>query len=257
MKLLVTDLDNTLLRSDSSISAYTAEIFARCRERDILTAFATNRSERAMTRIIETLCPDAIISNGGSSVRVGREVIWESLLTKQDTETILTTICRLAGDAKLITLESPDGYYCNFIPWDDEDRRVAFTYNDFVDFCKPAYKISTELKDCSWPHIIQTACPSCDFVRFTGEDWYRFGPREASKGNALKALARYLSLSMKDVTAFGDDRNDLDMLKIAGVSVAVANAIDDVKAVADFVTESCDEDGVAKYIENYVLYDKM
>lgn len=61
---------------------------------------------------------------------------------------------------------------------------------------------------------------------------------------------------MEDVIAFGDDCNDLDMLKIAGGSVAVANAIDDVKAVADFVTESCDEDGVAKYIEYYVLHNK-
>lgn len=255
MRLLITDLDNTLLRSDKSISPYTAEMFARCRERGILTAFATNRSERAMTRMIETLRPDAIISNGGSTVRVGGEVIWESLLTAQDTETILTTIRRLTGNAGLITVESPDGYYCNFIPR-DEDRRAASTYTDFVGFCKPAYKITAELKDHSWAHEIQTACPSCSFVRFTGEDWHRFGPRSAGKATALRVLATHLSLTMEDITAFGDDRNDLDMLEIAGTAVAVANAIDEVKDVADFVTESCDEDGVAKYMENHFLCNR-
>ena len=255
MKLLITDLDNTLLRSDKSISPYTAAVFARCREHGILTAFATNRSERAMTRMIEALHPDAIISNGGSTVKVGNSIVWESLLTTHDTETILNTIRRLSGGAGLITMEAPDGYYCNFIPW-DEDRRASSVYTDFIGFSMPAYKITAELKNHSWANDVQAACTSCSFVRFTGEDWHRFGPRDAGKATALKALAAHLSLSMEDITAFGDDRNDLDMMEIAGTAVAVANAIDEVKAIADYVTACNNEDGVAKYIETHILFNR-
>lgn len=61
---------------------------------------------------------------------------------------------------------------------------------------------------------------------------------------------------MEDITAFGDDRNDLDMMEIAGTAVAVANAIDEVKAIADYVTACNDEDGVAKYIETHILFDR-
>ncbi len=256
MKLLITDLDNTLLRSDKSVSPYTVEVFARCRERGILTAFATNRSERVMTRMIQALRPDAIISNGGSTVRVGETVIRESLLSADDTEKILNAIHRLAGDGVNITVESPDSYYCSFIPR-DEDRRASSVYSDFCGFRKPAYKITAELEDESWAREIEAACPACDTIRFTGENWYRFGVRGAGKEIALERLAEYLSLDMADTIAFGDDRNDLGMLQMAGTAVAVANAIDEVKAVADHVTAGCDEDGVARFIESRILRDPV
>ena len=56
-----------------------------------------------------------------------------------------------------------------------------------------------------------------------------------------------------DHIAFGDDMNDLGMLKLVGTAVAVSNAIDEVKAIADDITDSNDDDGVAKYLEKAIL----
>ena len=61
------------------------------------------------------------------------------------------------------------------------------------------------------------------------------------------------NVSLNEVAAFGDDRNDIEMLRICGIKVAVTNALDEVKAVADYVCGDCDEDGVAKWLEEYVL----
>ena len=72
---------------------------------------------------------------------------------------------------------------------------------------------------------------------------------KAGKGNALQALASHLGLSMDQVMVFGDGNNDISMLKAAGCGVAMANAMPEVKAVADRVTLSCDEEGVAAAIE--------
>lgn len=58
---------------------------------------------------------------------------------------------------------------------------------------------------------------------------------------------------MSEIVAFGDDLNDIDMLTECGYGIAVDNAVQEVKKIADFICESNDNDGVAKYIEKYIL----
>jgi len=73
------------------------------------------------------------------------------------------------------------------------------------------------------------------------------------KGKALRWLAEHRGISMEQVMAFGDNSNDLNMLSAVGWPVAVGNALDEVKAVARLVGDTCENDGVAKVIEKYVL----
>lgn len=77
--------------------------------------------------------------------------------------------------------------------------------------------------------------------------------RSANKGDGLKQLCRVLKLEPANVMAIGDSDNDLRMLQFAGLGVAMGNASADVKAVANHVTLSFDEDGVADAIEKFVL----
>jgi len=72
---------------------------------------------------------------------------------------------------------------------------------------------------------------------------------EGDKAHALQKVADYIGRDTADITVFGDSVNDIGMFKLAGTSVAVSNALDEVKAVADVVLpHSNDEDGVAKYL---------
>ena len=73
----------------------------------------------------------------------------------------------------------------------------------------------------------------------------------ANKGEALYALADHLGLPREATLAFGDGLNDLSMLKAAGIGVAMANAEQETKEIADWITLSCDEDGVAHGINKY------
>ncbi len=68
--------------------------------------------------------------------------------------------------------------------------------------------------------------------------------RDADKGKGLHAMAEYLGLDVKETMAFGDGGNDISIIKEAGVGVAMGNAGDGVKEIADYVTTSVDEDGV-------------
>ena len=75
--------------------------------------------------------------------------------------------------------------------------------------------------------------------------------KNAHKGNAIRQLAQHLGLEMSQVLAFGDGSNDITMLQEAGIGVCMENGLDSVKAIADYITDSCDEDGVAKAIYRF------
>lgn len=73
------------------------------------------------------------------------------------------------------------------------------------------------------------------------------------KGNAILWFADHLGIPHEEVAGFGDGNNDIQLLKKAGIGVAMANATDQVKAVSDYITGTNDEDGVATFIEKYIL----
>ncbi len=78
----------------------------------------------------------------------------------------------------------------------------------------------------------------------------------ATKGQALKALCSALDIDLGDVLAFGDGSNDLDMLRTAGIGVAMGNAVEEVKAAADWVAPSNEEAGVATGIWRFMEIDR-
>ena len=74
-----------------------------------------------------------------------------------------------------------------------------------------------------------------------------------NKGRALMQIAEYFGFAREEVMACGDADNDLQMIEAAGIGVAMANAMDSVKEIADYITDTNDNDGVAKAIEKFVL----
>ena len=77
----------------------------------------------------------------------------------------------------------------------------------------------------------------------------------AWKWAGLRAAAEALNLSSAEVMAVGDGHNDLPMLRWAGLSVAMGNASEEVKSAAGYVTDSCEEDGLAKALRRFILQE--
>ncbi len=77
--------------------------------------------------------------------------------------------------------------------------------------------------------------------------------RDGGKGTAVAEICRRYGLAREETMAFGDGQNDIDMLKAAGIGVAMGNAPEEVKAAADYVTEDVDEDGLWKALEHFGL----
>ena len=83
------------------------------------------------------------------------------------------------------------------------------------------------------------------FLRYSA-DGYDVVSRGMNKAVGLRELIDQLKIAPEEVAAFGDNYNDVEMLKLAGTAVAMGNAVDEVKALADYVTTSSDQDGIAR-----------
>jgi Cof subfamily protein (haloacid dehalogenase superfamily) len=93
------------------------------------------------------------------------------------------------------------------------------------------------------------------YVTRTQAEYIEFMNPQVSKGPALKALAGKLDIPMDAVVAFGDGYNDESMMHVAGFSVAMENCVDELRACADYITETNHADGVALAIERLLLRD--
>jgi hydroxymethylpyrimidine pyrophosphatase-like HAD family hydrolase len=126
-----------------------------------------------------------------------------------------------------------------------------------VDFKSP---LPEKLLHCScrtdddvFMKSIAARYPEFSFLHVSGSDLYDINPQDATKLNGVKTLAEHFDIRLTEVVAFGDDNNDIGMLRECGVGVAVENAIDGAKAVADYVSDANDDDGIAKWLEENVL----
>ena len=102
------------------------------------------------------------------------------------------------------------------------------------------------------PDLAKRICEEVEGIEtldFRGENWHRFAAAGADKVSALREMAKLLGIELGQIAAFGDDRNDIGMLKAVGMGVAMGNAIEEVKAVAKYTALSNDEDGAARFIE--------
>jgi hypothetical protein len=254
--MLVTDLDNTLLRTDKTISDYTQSIFKRCKESGILVAFATARSENSCKKYIDLIKPDAVISNGGARVRIGEQTVYRAVMNVKTTNDLLLE-CLKKPSVGYITIDTDKGYFVNK-PVDASDsgwfeylpaHHVDFSYG--LD-CE-AYKITVEISDNTTAYEIASKHGTVDVLAFSGERWFRFADKTADKWRGIEALAKHLDIGISHIAAFGDDYNDITMLRGCNIGIAVLNAIEEAKATANFVCDTNDNDGVARWIEENIL----
>lgn len=215
IKMIILDLDGTLIRSDKSISERTLKALRQCQDRGIIVVIATARfwiGAEKYIRMIQTADANAEIT-----AAVDKRVHWNSL--------------HIAESEKL-----HKAIYCDY----------------HSPLPEPACKIAAFLPDRETAGHLADAC-KLKLISYRDENFYAYISPDAGKLQAIRALASSLHISMEQLAAFGDDENDLEMLKACGIGIAVANGLESVKAAADEVCESNDSDGVAKWLETNVL----
>ena len=150
--------------------------------------------------------------------------------------------------------ESGGVHYANFNvteKWQWISNYKPFDHNTFALEVEKLYAVADTPQVID---LIQEHLPSGTHLHVSRDGLAMIMHVEATKSNATAALAAHWGIRRSEIAAFGDDANDIDLLRYCGVGVAVANAIEDAKTVADDICDCNDSDGVAKWLEENVLF---
>lgn len=252
-KVLLFDLDGTLLRSDKTISERTLLALEKCREKGILIGVSTSRGEKNSLQFIEKLCPDILIASGGALVTYKGQYIYKAEFSIEETQNLIALARKICGADCEITIDTLHEHYWNYkIDPNIADASWGVSiYTDYKDFAQKSLKICVEIFDSEKATKLSECLPDCDCVKFVDGDWYKFTKKTATKEQAILKLCEVCNISVENIIAFGDDLVDIGMLQLCGKGIAMGNALQEVKNIADIIIGTNDEDGIAEWLEEY------
>ena len=252
--MIITDLDDTLLKNDKSISDYTLSVLKKCRENGIITAFATARSKPAAAAFLKMFEPDVFIGYDGALAVSGDKTIYRSALSAAVSNQFIGELLSEPRIGSIYAINENVRHTNDKNLFRDGSVRHYelhdFSADDDFDYMK-----ITVISDC--PEAVNkiTEMYPCDLIRYVGENMYKIANREALKQFAVAACASHYGIELSNVAAFGYSINDIGMLSVCGAGVAVENAITEAKAAAKFICGSNESDGVAKWIEKNIIVE--
>ena len=266
--IYITDLDHTFLRTDLSLSPYSIEAW-NAKAQDALMGVATARSFTKAKELLSQLHINApmILLDGSIIMTPEQEIIDIKTIGKTLGDAIVEVGLAHDIDPFIIGVKKNDINESFLYPrkLNDYQRDVLKGYKDDprMQFNPENQTMEQNLKIVYFGYEEQLR-PLYEALRRTfrkeieaklspekyGGGWFlTLLHPEGDKAHALKKVMEYLERDPADVTVFGDSVNDIGMFKLAGTSVAVSNALDEVKCIADIVLpHSNDEDAVAKYL---------
>ncbi len=243
-KAFAFDLDGTLLSSQQEISLETASSIQSLSEKGCLIIIATARPVRAVKLLTPAwfnnyywaTCNGAWICRDGS-------VLARTEIPLKET---LDLMERLVKHGLQVRIEANDTLYTDaelasgFIG----GRRPLQEYRE-LDACKILVSVTSDAEIRKTKEILGA---NLSMVVTDGAQLVQVAWKECNKLNAVKTILSMEGLGLQDLVAFGDDNNDIDLLRAAGVGIAMANATPGVLEVADYVTTSNDQDGVGEVL---------
>jgi HAD superfamily hydrolase (TIGR01484 family) len=240
-KLLALDMDGTLLTEDKTVSKENRAAIEAAERAGIKVMFATGRGIQNVETYVEDLKLEApIITVNGSEV-------WAAP-GKLHSRTLLDPA--LVKEMHAIALEYDTWYWAyavgeifnkeRWVEHIDAQQWLKFGY--YYEEAASLLAIRTKLE--SWGVLeITNSHPSN----------IELNPKGINKASGVRQVCEMFGFEMSQVIAMGDSLNDISMIREAGLGVAMGNAQDEVKRLADVVTVSNEEHGVAKIIEQYIL----
>lgn len=254
IKMILFDLDGTLLHTDKTLSQYSVSVINRCREKGIKLVIATSRSVFSAKKYIETLKPDAVISSGGAISSTDKEIISKAMIP-----------ANIANDIISLCLNNPSVGYVRFM---GEKHSIAnnpalrppnknnsqYTYDDMsMPVYEDAYKLTIQCDSAEFINSIAELHNICNLEVFRDKKLCKITHINATKEDAMKIVANYYNIDLAETMSFGDDISDLKMLQASGVGVAVENSMEELKKIADYVCGCNDNDGVTVFLEKMIL----
>ena len=252
ISIVLSDLDGTLFRDDKSISDFTKETIRLAQAKGILFGICTSRAKVNALKFLDGVEPDILITNGGGMVYYKEQKIYNCEFTVEEIRKLIAEAFEVFGKDVIISADNEHALYSNS---HEELGDKFWTFNDFSDFRETCMKMCIESLDKEKVEKVASVIglDEIDYLPFSDIPWYKLSKKGATKEKAITELCRHLKIPASKIAAFGDDFNDIGMLKICGKGIAMENAIEEVKQAAGQVCASNENDGVAKWIKENLL----
>ena len=271
-KAIIMDIDGTLTNSEKKISEKTKQKLMEIQKKGALIVLASGRPDKGLTDFVKELEMDKhhgiIVSFNGAKVIdcETNEVLFNQTMTVETCKSVLNHM----KNFDVIPMVYKDEYiyvndvYNNIVHVRGKELNVikyeASLGNyklseviDMVDFADyPMNKILTAgepeyLKE-NYKEMMKPFADTLNCV-FTADMYFEFTEKGIDKANAIRCALLPLGYTKDDMIAFGDAENDKTMLEYVGIGVAMGNASQDVKDIADYITLSNDEDGIVHALD--------
>lgn len=266
--LFVSDLDGTLLNNQKRITSYTKDSLNRFIEAGGIFSVATARTAGTAVEMLKEInlsCP-IVLMNGAMIFDIEKEqYIKYEVIEKDIFLKICTLIKKYRANGFIYTFngEKIIAFYEKITEVSEEFYKQRAESDRYKEFFETSDFKNESDRDCVYFALLDSyeklkkisdEIENDNVSKALYEDIYEKGlyyleifSKKATKANGVKFLKEYILADR--VICFGDNLNDLDMLEISDVSVAVENAVEEVKKAADFICKNNEESGVAKFIE--------
>ena len=269
-KLIVSDFDGTLRRSEGGVSEETIETVRRYTDAGGTFALCTGRMPKAILPCAHQLGLSGLVGayQGAVIEEIGSgKLVRDGRIPTDDAIKICTF---MQENGWHIHVYDGDDLYINM----DDDFRAWYEKTCNVRGILTQFDISATVREKNIsPHKIVIMCPAEErkfaldslesrfgekyYVTTSSENLVEIVKKGCNKGGVITFLAQYYGIPLSQTIAIGDNLNDLPMLRAAGLGVVVENGEEELKKEADFITRSCDSDGVAYVIKKFGLGENV
>ncbi len=264
-KLIALDMDGTLLDSNHRVSSRTYRALRLAEEKGVSVVLATGRLYKSAKYYVEKLgLKNPIISSNGALVHdIDGSVLYENLLSYNGLKDSL----RIIEDhgiyyhlyttdsvySKTIKMDMLRKFYSDFQgrllikaeKFKSYDEILGLKFNKIITISDKNEELVALKKDLDRLEEIEVTSSLANNLEIMN--------RNVSKKTAIEYLAKRLGIEPMEIVTIGDNANDLSMIEYAGLGIAMGNAISKLRSAADYVTDTNNNDGVAKAIEKFIL----
>lgn len=260
-KMIVVDLDGTLLHINQECSYKTKKYLKKLKDLGYIIVIATGRVLRSAVTITDgaEFANYVIASSGAVIYDMDKSRV---VVKKQISKDIVKEICDNCSVEDIKEINICDLYYhynylCNENNVFSFEKKIN-NINRFLYECDDIVNVTIRVNDNSLVDKYYNMFNRNELELLVMQD--SFGKEKClelfdkgvSKYNSIKKIMDIEDIDNKDVIAFGDGLNDVDMVKLSGIGVAMGNALDNVKEVSDYVTISHNDDGVIYFLKEYL-----
>ena len=256
IKIVFFDIDGTLIDMGKQYpSKDTRRALMKLKEKNILICLATDRSPMALPQL-EGVCVDAVLAYNGSYCFEGQRMIFSNPIPRNDVKTIVENASALSRPVMIaakdkMVANGKDSDLVEYAAFGGLEVVVSRKFEKLVE-SENIYQVMLGCRAEDHEHLMKNV----QNAKITA--WWDRAvdiiPLSGGKGLGVCKVLEYYHLDSSEAIAFGDGNNDMDMLQAVGVGIAMGNASEELKQIADGVCSSAAEDGIYHYcVENGLI----